>query len=120
MRFITHDGGTLLYRKYIPDLEVTKPIVLGDDVYVDNNVLFLPGVTVGSNVVIGAGAIVTHDIPDNSVAVGVPARVIETADEYFQKLQEKSLHLGDLKGEVKDRKLMEFYGYTGSSKGIYF
>lgn len=41
------------------------------------NVTILPGVTIGNNVVIGAGAVVTKDIPDNSLAVGVPARVIK-------------------------------------------
>ena len=45
----------------------------------------MPGVTIGSNVVIGCGAIVTREVPDNSVAVGVPARVIETVDEYYEK-----------------------------------
>jgi len=111
VKFITHDGGTLLFRKYISDLEITKPIVLGDDVYAGNNVIFMPGVTVGNNVVIGAGAIVTRDIPDNSVAVGVPARVIKTADEYFEKIKKESLHLGHLKGKEKDEALKKYYGY---------
>lgn len=120
VRFITHDGGTLLYRDRIPDLEITKPISLGDNVYVGNSVLFMPGVTVGSNVVIGAGAVITKSIPDNSVAVGVPAKVIKTADEYLKKISLESLHLGNLKYEEKDRALKEHYGYTGDSKGIYF
>ena len=120
VKFITHDGGTLLYRNQVPDLEITKPIVLGNDVYVGNNVIFLPGVTVGNNVVIGAGAVVSRDIPDNSVAVGVPARVIKTADEYLEKLKKESLHLGHLKGEEKDKALREHFGYKGNSKGIYF
>ena len=120
VKFITHDGGTLLYRHLIPDLEITKPIKIGNNVYIGNNVILLPGVTVGNNVIIGAGAIVSKDIPDNSVAVGVPAKVIKTADEYFQKIQRESLHLGNLKGEEKDRALMKYYGYTGTSKGIYF
>lgn len=118
-KFITHDGGTLLYRKQIPDLEITKPIVVGNDVYIGNNVIILPGVTIGNNVVIGAGAVVSKDIPDNSVAVGVPARVIKTADEYLEKLKKESLHLGHLKGQEKDKALMEYYGYKGDSKGIY-
>lgn len=88
--------------------------------YIGNNVLLLPGVTVGSKVIIGAGAVVTHDIPDNSVAVGVPAKVIKTADEYFEKIQKESLHLGHLKGEEKDKALKKYYGYTGNSKGLYF
>ena len=61
----------------------------------------------------------SNDIPDNSVAVGVPARVIKTADEYFEKLKKESLHLGHLKGQEKDKALMEYYGYKGTSKGIY-
>ena len=119
-KFITHDGGTLLYRNQIPDLEVTKPITVGNDVYFGNNVIVLPGVNIGNNVVIGAGAVVTRDIPDNSVAVGVPARVIKTADEYLEKLKSESLHLGHLKGKEKDDKLKEHFGYKGDSKGIYF
>ena len=118
-KFITHDGGTLLYRNQIPDLEITKPITIGDDVYIGNNVIILPGITIGNNVVIGAGAVVSKDIPDNSVAVGVPARVIKTADEYLEKLKKESLHLGHLKGQEKDKALMEYYGYKGRSKGIY-
>lgn len=120
VKFITHDGGTLLYRHLIPDLEVTKPIVVGNNVYFGNNVIILPGVTIGNNVVIGAGAIVSKDIPDNSVAVGIPARVIKTADEYLEKLKRESLHLGHLKGQEKDKALMKYYGYKGNSKGIYF
>ncbi len=120
VKFITHDGGTLLFRDSIPDLEITKPIKLGNKVYVGNNVIFLPGITVGNNVIIGAGAIVTHDIPDNSVAVGVPARVIKTIEEYLDKLKRESLHMGHMNGEEKDKALREYYGYKGKSKGIYF
>ena len=119
VKFITHDGGTLLFRDRVPDLEITKPIVVGDNVYIGNNVILLPGVTVGSNVVIGAGAVVSRDIPDNSLAVGVPAKVIKSIDEYFEKIQQESLHLGHLSGREKDRALMEYYGYTGNSAGIY-
>lgn len=120
VKFITHDGGTLLFRKQVPDLEITKPIKVGNDVYFGNNVIVLPGVTIGNKVVIGAGAVVSHDISDNSVAVGIPARIIKTADEYFEKLQRESLHLGHLTGKEKDDALKKYYGYTGNSKGIYF
>lgn len=120
VRFIGHDGGTLLFRHIVPDLEITKPITVGNDVYIGNNVLIMPGVTIGNKVIIGAGAVVTRNIPDNSVAVGIPARVIKTADEYFEKIKRESLHLGHLKGEAKDRALMKYYNYKGNSKGIYF
>ena len=120
VKFITHDGGTLLFRHIIPDLEITKPITVGNDVYIGNNVMIMPGVNIGNRVIIGAGAVVTRDIPDNSVAVGIPAKVIKTADEYFDKLKRESLHLGHLKGQEKDRALMKLYNYKGSSKGIYY
>ena len=118
--FETHDGGTLIFRDQFPDLEITKPITLGNKVYVGNNVIFMPGVTIGNNVIIGAGAIVTKDIPDNSVAVGVPARVIKPTNEYFEKIKKESLHLGHLNGQEKDKALMAYYHYHGQSNGIYF
>lgn len=120
IRFLTHDGGTLLFREQIPDLEITKPIIIGNNVYIGNNVIILPGVTIGNNVVIGAGAVVSKNIPDNSVAAGVPARVVKNIDDYIEKLKRESLHLGHLKGQEKDKALMNYYGYKGKSKGIYF
>ena len=110
-KFIAHDGGTLIFRDRVPDLEITKPIVVGDNVYIGEDSLILPGVTIGNNVVIGARSVVTKDIPDNSVACGVPARVIKTTDEYFEKLCRESLHLGHLKGKEKDAALRKYYNY---------
>ena len=120
VKFITHDGGTLLFRSKVPDLEITKPITVGDNVYIGNNVIILPGVNIGNNVIVGAGTVVTKSIPDNSVAVGVPAKVIKTADEYFEKIKNESLHLGHLRGAEKDKALKEYYSYSGNSKGIYW
>lgn len=52
------------------------PVVIGNDVWIGGNCTILPGVTIGNNVIVGAGAVVTRDIPDNSLVVGVPARII--------------------------------------------
>jgi len=120
VKFVTHDGGVLLFRKQIPDLEITKPIVIGDNVYIGNNVIILPGVHVGNNVIIGAGAIVTKDISNNTVVAGVPAKTIKTTEEYLKKIKRESSHLGNLKGREKDLALMKYYDYKGKSKGIYF
>ena len=57
-------------------LAQASEITIGDDVWLGANVTILPDITIGDNVVIGAGAVVSKDIPDNSLAVGVPARVI--------------------------------------------
>ena len=110
VKFITHDGGTLLFRSVVPDLEITKPIALGDNVYAGNNVIILPGVTVGDNVIIGAGAVVTKDIPSGAVWGGVPAKKIKDIDSYFEKVKEESLHLGHLSGRDKDLQLRKHFG----------
>ena len=58
-------------------LEYAKQISVGDDVWIGGNVTVLPGVKIGSNVVIGAGSVVTKDIPSNVVAVGNPCKVLK-------------------------------------------
>jgi len=65
------------------------PINIGNDVWIGSNVVILPGVTIGENSVIGAGSIVTKDIPANVVAVGSPCRVLRKIGqhdkEYYYK-----------------------------------
>ena len=55
----------------------TKPVVIGDDVWIGANAVILPGVTIGSHCVVAAGAVVTKDVPDNTLVGGVPAKVIK-------------------------------------------
>lgn len=59
-------------------LEYTHPVTIGDNVWICTGVIVLPGVTIGENSVIGAGSVVTKDIPANSLAVGNPCRVIRS------------------------------------------
>lgn len=58
-----------------------KPVVVEDDVVVGANAVILEGVTVGKGAVVAAGAIVTEDVPPNTVVAGTPARVIKQIDE---------------------------------------
>ncbi|WP_283587850.1 sugar O-acetyltransferase [Limosilactobacillus viscerum] len=58
-----------------------QPVTIGNDVWICGKVTITPGVTIGNNIVIAAGAVVTHDIPDNSLAAGVPAKVIRQLGE---------------------------------------
>ena len=67
-------------------LEYARPITVGNDVWFGGNCVVVPGVTIGSNVVIGAGSVVTHDIPDNVVAVGNPCRVLRPITEEDKQL----------------------------------
>lgn len=58
-------------------IEWAEPVSIGNSVWIGGSVTILPGVTIGDNVVIGAGSVVTKDIPSNVVAVGNPAKVIK-------------------------------------------
>lgn len=62
-------------------LEYAYPITVGDNVWFGASVTVLPGVTIGSNTVIGAGSLVNRDIPDGVVAVGNPCRVLRKITE---------------------------------------
>jgi maltose O-acetyltransferase len=59
-------------------LEASKPITIGDNVWLGGGVIVLPGVTIGENTVVGAGAVVTKDLPAGVLAVGNPARVVRS------------------------------------------
>jgi maltose O-acetyltransferase len=61
--------------------EAAEPIVIGDNVWFGGGVIVLPGVTIGGNTVVGAGAVVTRDLPANVVAVGNPARVVRSLEQ---------------------------------------
>ncbi|MCF2625032.1 sugar O-acetyltransferase [Fusobacterium perfoetens] len=67
-------------------LEYAYPIIVGNDVWIGAGVHVMPGVTIGDNVVIGAGSVVVKDIPSNSVAVGNPCKVIRAITEEDKKL----------------------------------
>ena len=70
-----HDIADLSYT------DVGGPIVIGNDVWIGAGAIILPNVTVGDRSVIGAGAVVSRDIPPNSVAVGIPAKVVKQRPE---------------------------------------
>lgn len=60
-----------------PYRTLTKPVTIDDNVWIGGNAIILPGISIGKNSVIGAGSVVTKSIPENSLAMGNPCRVIE-------------------------------------------
>ncbi|KAL1976719.1 hypothetical protein VTN31DRAFT_3001 [Thermomyces dupontii] len=70
----THETEVESRRK---NIEYARPVVIGDDCWVGGHVVILPGVTIGKGCTIAAGSVVTRDIPDWSVAMGTPARVVK-------------------------------------------
>lgn len=78
VQLITTNHGTAPSQRRVT---VSRPIVIGKNVWLGAGVIVLPGVTIGENSIIGAGSVVTHDIPADVIAVGSPARVIKPVPE---------------------------------------
>lgn len=110
--FVTHDGGTLILRKEVNDLELTAPISIGNDVYIGIKSIILPGTKIGNRCIIGAGSVVKGEFPDNSVIAGVPAKVIKTVDEYLEKAKNNSIGLGHLYGKEKEAALKNHFNIS--------
>lgn len=109
VQFITHDGGTLIFRHEYNDLDITAPIIVGNNVFIGTCSILLPGVKVGDNCVIGAGSVVSKDIPSGSLAVGVPARVIKSIENYLETLKKKSIGCGHMTAADKERFLKQHF-----------
>ena len=67
--------------EYDRQILICKPILIKKGAWIGAGVSILPGITVGKYAIVGAGAIVTKDVPDYGVAVGTPARVVKTLDK---------------------------------------
>ena len=75
---LTHDFATsVLTNKYGEFLPSSGKVKIGNNVYIGADAIVLPGVTIGDNVVVASGAVVTKDVPDNVVVGGNPARIIK-------------------------------------------
>ena len=81
VHILAHDACSGLFLGYTR----VSNVIIGNNVFIGAGSIVLPGVSIGNNVVIGAGSVVSRDIPDNCVAVGNPARVIKTIDEYLNR-----------------------------------
>lgn len=83
---LTHDWASWCFvnshQEFIPSHGKIK---IGNNVWLGENVTILKNVTIGDNVIIGIGSVVTKDIPSNSIAVGVPAKVIGSYEDYYNK-----------------------------------
>lgn len=124
---LTHDfGWSVLKEKYGSVLPSSGKVKIGNNVWLGHNVTVLRGVCIGDNVIIGAGAVVTHDIQSDSVAVGVPAKVIMSLEEYYHKRKNQWIkeaigyarRLYEVKGEVsindfreEHKSILDVYGH---------
>ena len=87
VHILAHDAST----KHALGYTRIGLVDIGNNVFIGASSTVLPGVRIGDNVVIGAGSVVTCDIPSNSVAVGSPAKVITTYDEFVKRKKQELL-----------------------------
>jgi acetyltransferase-like isoleucine patch superfamily enzyme len=110
----THDGGVKVLNSlnYFDGKRMDKfgKIKIGNNCFIGNGAKILPNVTLGDNVIIGAGSIVTKDIPSNSVAAGVPAKVICSIDEYYNKNSQYFLNTAGMDEEQKRKTVLQNIG----------
>lgn len=116
VKFVNHDGGVHVLRNEwsdkhaaLPEADIFGIIKIGNNVFIGIGVTIMPGVTIGDNVIIGAGSIVTRDIPSNSVAAGIPAKVIRTIEEYYEKNNTKILMTKNLNANEKEKELKKIF-----------
>lgn len=115
---LSHDWASWcfvnLYNDFIPSHGKVK---IGNNVWLGESCTILKGVTIGNNCIIGLGSVITKDIPDNSVAVGIPAKVICTIDEYYEKRKneyvkeaiEYATEIIKCRGELKKEDMYDDY-----------
>ncbi len=98
VRLIAHDASS---KAYVGFTRIGK-ITIHDNCFIGDSAIVLPNVSIGPNSIVGAGSLVNKDIPENVVAVGNPAKVICSMDNYIKKLKASS----EKKGVYGDEYLM--------------
>jgi len=106
--FITHDGSTWVFRRQPRYEKVRKfgRIVIHDNCFIGYGALILPGVTIGPNSIVAAHALVTKDVPPDTVVGGNPARPLTTVTEFAEKCLannadfDEALYHSDKKAEL--------------------
>ena len=84
---LSHDASTKIHLGY----SKVGRVKIGSNVFIGQGSVVLPGVTIGDNVVVGAGTVVRDDIPDNSVVMGNPMKIICTMEHYIEKHKQNML-----------------------------
>src|SRR5690606_36547449 len=105
VKLFTH-GGARVFRKNIPDFDFFGKIKIGNNVYIGNNAIILPGVSIGDDVIIGAGSVVTKSVGTNSVVGGNPARIIGSVSELQNKMLKYNVKTKGLSRADKKSKLL--------------
>lgn len=110
VKIFTH-GGAKVARVIEPNFDCFGKVKIGSNVYIGTNSLIMPGVTVGDNVLIAAGSVVTNSVPSNVVIGGNPAHIICTFDDYYQKNKRYNVDTKQLTPSEKREVLLSLEDY---------
>jgi len=114
LSFFTHERGVKVLNSLNcfdgVAMDKVGKIVVGNNCFIGHGAKIMPGVTIGDNVIVGACAIVTKDVPSNSVVAGMPARVICTIDDFYNKNKDKFQPTAKMSDEEKKEYLLKVLG----------
>jgi maltose O-acetyltransferase len=115
---LTHDASYFLFTGEYR----VAPVTIGDNCFIGYEAIIMPGVKIGNNVVVGAGSIVTKDVPSDSVVAGVPARMIESLTEYLERRNKEQMftapYVNKLACQVNQEDVINFRKYVYSKLNV--
>lgn len=112
VKLVTHDGGVWVLRlldESLKNIDLFGEIHICSNVHIGTNAIIMPGVTIGENSIVGCGAVVTKNVPANTIVAGVPAKKIESLSEYKEKHSLDFVHTKHLSYKEKECFLKKKY-----------
>ncbi|SDP70934.1 transferase hexapeptide (six repeat-containing protein) [Desulforhopalus singaporensis] len=109
VQLITHDGALWVLREKLgrPGLDRFGKIVVGNNVFIGNNSILMPGVTIGNDCIIGAGSVVTKDVSSGMIAAGIPAKKIGTVDAFADRYLPDCFETKDMAEAMRRKMILE-------------
>ena len=105
VKFFTHGGGKVA-RVIEPRFDCFGKVKIGSNVYIGNNALIMPGVSLGDNVLVAAGSVVTKSFAGNVVIGGNPAHVLSSIEDYYDKNKKYNMNTKGMNPSQKKAVLM--------------
>lgn len=120
-KLITHEGSICIFHKENPNLDLFGTIKIGNNCFIGMSCFILPNTNIGNNCIIGAGSVVRGRIPDNSVVIGNPAKVIMTTEAYKNRVfANPVLHeYKNMSDKDKRKILLERFGVLKKTSNLY-